>query len=260
MIYLKTAEEIELLRASNLLVSKTLAELAPLVLPGITTAQLDARAEEFIRDHGAVPAFKGYNGFPGSICASTNEQVVHGIPSKKVILKEGDVISIDTGVVLNGFVGDSAYTFCVGEVAPEVWRLLDVTKASLDLGIEQAIEGKRVGDIGNAIQTYCEKAGYSVVRELVGHGVGKSMHEAPEVPNYGRRGTGAMLKSGMTICIEPMICMGARHIIFEADGWTTRTKDRKFAAHFEKAIAIRQGKADVLTDFGIIEAALKINA
>ncbi|MDR1591370.1 MAG: type I methionyl aminopeptidase [Prevotellaceae bacterium] len=259
MIYLKTAEEIELLRLSNLLVSKTLATLAPLVQPGVTTAKLDRVAEEFIRSHGATPAFKGYNGFPCAVCTSVNDQIVHGIPSEKVVLKEGDIVSIDIGTFLNGFVGDSAYTFCVGEVAPEVRRLLEVTKASLFVGIGQAVEGKRVGDIGYAVQNHCEAAGYSIVRELVGHGVGRVMHESPEVPNYGRRGSGALLKTGMTICIEPMVCMGARDLIFEQDGWTTRTRDGKYAAHFEHAVAINRGKADILSDFSLIEAALGEN-
>ena len=188
MIYLKTAEEIELLRESNLLVSKTLAELAKLVKPGVTTAQLDKIAEEFIRDHGAIPAFKGYGGFPASICTSVNDQVVHGIPSDQVVLKDGDIISIDCGTFKNGFVGDSAYTFCVGEVSDEIKKLLETTKASLFKGIEQAVEGKRIGDIGNAVQSYCEAQGYGVVREMIGHGVGRDMHESPEVPNYGEKG------------------------------------------------------------------------
>lgn len=257
MVYLKTEEQIELLRESNLLVSKTLAELAKIIKPGISTAFLDKIAEEYIRDNGAIPAFKGYNGFPSSICASVNDQVVHGIPSEKSILKDGDIISIDCGTFKNGFVGDSAYTFCVGEVNQEVRELLDATKTSLYLGIEQAVEGKRLGDIGFAVQNYCESKGYSVVREMVGHGIGKNMHEAPEVPNYGRRGSGMMLKTGMVICIEPMINQGKRGLIFEKDGWTTRTVDGKCSAHFEHAVAVRKGKADVLSDFGIIEENLK---
>ncbi|MBO5974162.1 MAG: type I methionyl aminopeptidase [Paludibacteraceae bacterium] len=257
MVYLKTEEQIELLRESNLLVSKTLAELAKIIKPGISTAFLDKIAEEYIRDNGAIPAFKGYNGFPSSICASVNDQVVHGIPSEKSILKDGDIISIDCGTFKNGFVGDSAYTFCVGEVNQEVRELLDATKTSLYLGIEQAVEGKRLGDIGFAVQNYCESKGYSVVREMVGHGIGKNMHEAPEVPNYGRRGSGMMLKTGMVICIEPMINQGKRGLIFEKDGWTTRTVDGKCSAHFEHAVAVRKGKADILSDFGIIEENLK---
>lgn len=232
MIYLKTDEEIELLRESNLLVGMTLGELAKWIAPGITTLKLDKIAEEFIRDHGAVPGFLGYGGFPNTLCVSVNEQIVHGIPSNYE-LKDGDIVSIDCGTVKNGFNGDSAYTFCVGEVAYDVRRLLKTTKESLYLGIEQAVEGKRVGDISNAVQTYCEKKGYSVVRELCGHGVGKRLHEDPEVPNYGRRGCGPLLKSGMVIAIEPMINLGSRNIVIERDGWTTRTRDRKPSAHFE---------------------------
>ena len=237
MIYLKTDEEIELMRAANQLVGKTLGELAKHIVPGVNTLQLDKIAEEFIRDNGAVPAFLGYGGFPNSICASVNEQVVHGIPSSKTILKEGDIISVDCGTVLNGFVGDSAYTFCVGEVDPKVKALLKATKESLYLGIQHAIEGKRLGDISHAVQSYCESKGYSVVRELVGHGIGRKMHEEPEVPNYGRPGCGPLLRSGMCICIEPMINMGSKNVAFEKDGWTVRTKDRKCSAHFEHCIA-----------------------
>ena len=232
MIYLKTDEEIELMYEANQLVGKTLGELAKHIAPGVSTLQLDKIAEEFIRDNGAVPAFLGYAGFPNSICTSVNEQVVHGIPSSKMILKEGDIISIDCGTVLNGFVGDSAYTFCVGEVTPEVMSLLKTTKESLYLGIQRAVEGHRLGDIGNAVQTYCESHRYSVVRELVGHGIGRKMHEEPEVPNYGRRGCGPLLRSGMCICIEPMINMGSKNVVFEKDGWTVRTKDRKPSARF----------------------------
>lgn len=257
MVYLKTDEQIELLRESNLLVSQTLAELAKVIRPGISTAFLDKVAEEYIRDNGALPAFKGYNGFPASICASVNDQVVHGIPSEKIILKNGDIISIDCGTFKNGFVGDSAYTFCVGDVSQDVRDLLEVTKASLYLGIGQAVEGKRIGDIGYAVQSYCESKGYSVVREMVGHGIGKKMHEAPEVPNYGRRGCGMMLRTGMVICIEPMINQGKKGLVFERDGWTTRTVDGKCSAHFEHAVAIRKGKADILSDFSIIEENLK---
>lgn len=227
MIYLKTDEEIELMREANQLVGKTLAEVGKHVAPGVSTLQLDKIAEEFIRDHGAVPAFLGYGGFPNSICASVNEQVVHGIPSSSKILNEGDIISVDCGTILNGYVGDSAYTFCVGEVDPKVKDLLKTTKESLYLGIQAAVEGKRIGDISNAVQTYCESHNYSVVRELVGHGIGKRMHEEPEVSNYGRRGCGPLLKSGMCICIEPMINMGSKNVVFERDGWTVRTKDRK---------------------------------
>ncbi|MDR2680569.1 MAG: type I methionyl aminopeptidase [Tannerella sp.] len=253
MIYLKTDEEIELMREANQLVGKTLGELAKHIKPGVTTLQLDTIAETFIRDHGAVPAFLGYGGFPNSICASVNEQVVHGIPSDKVILKEGDIISVDCGTVLNGFVGDSAYTFCVGEVSEETKRLLRTTKESLYKGIEQAVAGKRVGDVSNAVQTYCESRNYSVVRELVGHGCGRKMHEDPEVPNFGRRGCGALLKNGMCICIEPMINQGSKNVLFESDGWTVRTKDRKCSAHFEHCVAIRPDGPQILSSFDYLE-------
>lgn len=253
MIYLKTDEEIELLRISNQIVAKTLAEIARLIAPGVSTAQLDKVAEEFIRDHGAVPGFLGYGGFPKSICTSVNDQVVHGIPSEKVILNEGDIISVDCGAYINGFHGDCAYTFPVGEVKPEVMDLLRTTKESLYLGIEQAVEGHRLGDVGYAIQSWCEAKGYSVVREMIGHGVGRSLHESPEVPNYGRKGNGIMLKSGMTLAIEPMINMGKRNLVFEKDGWTTRTIDRMPSAHFEHSVAVRKGKADILSTFEYIE-------
>ena len=207
MIFLKTDDEIELLRESNMLIGQTLAELAKVIAPGVSTLQLDKVAYEFIKDHGATPGFLNYNGFPNSICVSVNEQVVHGIPSDKVILKDGDIISVDCGVYKNGFHGDSAYTFCVGEVADEVKQLLKTTKESLYKGIEQAIPGRRIGDIGSAIQEHCEKAGYAVVREFVGHGVGRHLHESPEVPNYGRKGNGIVLKQGMVIAIEPMIVL-----------------------------------------------------
>ncbi|OJV38599.1 MAG: type I methionyl aminopeptidase [Bacteroidales bacterium 36-12] len=258
MIFLKTDEEIELLRLSNLIVSKTLAEVAKIIKPGVSTAELDKVAEEFIRDNGAVPGFLGYGGFPKSICTSVNEQVVHGIPSEKVYLKDGDIISVDCGAYINGFHGDSAYTFTVGEVKKEILDLLQTTKESLYLGIEQAVEGKRIGDIGNAIQNHCESRGYSVVREMIGHGVGRDLHESPEVPNYGRKGNGIMLKNGMTIAIEPMINMGKRQLIFEKDGWTTRTADRKPSAHFEHSVAVRKGKADILSTFEHIEKVLGI--
>lgn len=251
-IILKTDEEIELMRQSNRLVGMTLGELSKHIKPGVTTLQLDKIAEEFIRDHGAIPTFLGYSGFPNSICASVNENVVHGIPNNKP-LQEGDILSIDCGTNLHGYCGDSAYTFCVGEVRSEVKKLLEITKEALYKGIEQAQHDKRVGDIGSTIQTYCESHGYSVVRELVGHGIGRNMHEAPEVPNYGRRGTGPLLKNGMCIAIEPMINMGSKNVVFENDGWTVRTKDRKPSAHFEHTIAIRNGKADILSTFEFIQ-------
>jgi methionyl aminopeptidase len=259
MIYLKTDEEIELMRLANQLVGKTQGELAKHIKPGITTLQLDKIAEEFIRDNGAYPAFLGYNGFPNSICASVNEQVVHGIPSEKTVLNEGDIISVDCGTVLNGFVGDSAYTFCVGEVSDDVKRLLKTTKESLYLGIQQAVEGKRVGDISSAVQSYCESKGYSVVRELVGHGIGHKMHEDPEVPNYGRRGQGPLLRNGMCIFIEPMINMVSKNVVFEHDGWTVRTRDRKCSAHFEHCIAIRPSGPQILSSFEFLDEVLGNN-
>ena len=259
MIYLKTDEEIGLMREANQLVGKTLGELAKHIKPGISTLQLDRIAETFIRDNGAEPAFLGYGGFPNSICASVNENVVHGIPADDVILKDGDIISVDCGTVLNGFVGDSAYTFCVGEVSEEVKILLRTTKESLYRGVEQAIVGNRVGDISNAVQSYCEERNYSVVRELVGHGCGRKMHEEPEVPNYGRRGCGQLLSSGMCICIEPMINQGSKSVVFESDGWTVRTKDRKCSAHFEHCIAIRPEGPQILSSFDYLEKIVGID-
>ena len=220
MILYKTAEEIELIRESNLLVSKTLAEVGKHIVPGVSTEKLDQIAEKFIRDHGAVPGFLGYQGYPKTLCTSVNSQVVHGIPSEKVILKEGDVVSVDCGVILNEFYGDTAFSFQVGEVKEEIRRLLIITRECLQKGVEQAIEGNRIGDVGYAVQQHAESNGYSVVREMVGHGLGRHLHEAPEVPNYGRRGSGPKLKRGMVICIEPMINMGRRQISQEADGWT----------------------------------------
>ena len=255
MIYLKTNEEIELLRENNILVSKALAEVGKHIKPGVTTKELNKIAEDFIRSHGAVPSFLGYEGYPASACISVNEQVVHGIPSDYVI-KEGDIVSVDLGTFMKGFNGDSAYTFAVGEIGDDVRQLLEVTKEALYKGTAQAKAGNRVGDISAAVQEYAESFGYGVVRELEGHGLGRKMHEAPGVPNYGARGRGPLLKEGMVICIEPMITMGNRAIVFERDGWTVRTRDRKPAAHFEFAVAIRKDGPDVLTDFGIIENAL----
>ncbi len=256
MIFLKTDEEIELIRESCRLVGMTLAEVAKHIRPGVKTLELDTIAEDFIRSHdGAKPVFKGYNDFPYTLCVSVNENVVHGFPSDYE-LKEGDIVSVDCGVIKNSFCGDSAYTFCVGEVADDVKALLRTTKEALYLGIEQAVPGARVGNIGNAVQTYCEKRGYSVVRDLVGHGIGRSLHESPEVPNFGRRGTGALLQKGMCIAIEPMINLGSKNVIFEEDGWTIRTKDRKPSAHFEHTIAIREGKADILSTFEFIESVI----
>lgn len=259
MIYLKTDEEVEFMRLANQLVGKTLGELAKHIKPGVTTLQLDKIAEEFIRDHGAYPAFLGYNGFPNSLCTSVNEQVVHGIPSDKAVLKEGDIVSVDCGTILNEFVGDSAYTFCVGDVSSEVKTLLKTTKEALYLGIQQAVEGKRVGDVSSAVQEHCESNGFSVVRELVGHGIGRKMHEEPEVPNYGRRGHGPLLRNGMCICIEPMINMGVRNVVFENDGWTVRTKDRKYSAHFEHCIAIRPEGPQILSSFDFLDEVLGNN-
>ena len=256
MIYLKTEEEIELLRENNILVSKTLAEVGRHIKPGVTTKQLDRIIEDFIRSNGATPAFLGYQGYPASACISVNDQVVHGIPSDKIVIKEGDIVSVDVGTFMKGFVGDSAYTFAVGEVSDDARQLLEVTKEALYRGTAQAKAGNRVGDISAAVQDYAESFGYGVVRELEGHGLGRKMHEEPGVPNYGSRGRGPLLKEGMVICIEPMITMGNRAIVFERDGWTVRTRDRKPAAHFEFAVAIRKGGPDVLTDFTIIENSL----
>ena len=251
MIFLKTEDEIELLREANLLVGKTLGEMAKLVQPGITTKQLDKVAEEFIRDNGAIPTFKGfpnpYGGpFPGSICTSVNDQVVHGVPND-IPLKDGDIISIDCGTLINGFCGDSAYTFCVGEVKPEIIKLLKTTKEALYKGIDNAVHGKRLGDIGYAVQHHCESNSYGVVREFVGHGIGHEMHEEPMVPNYGSRGNGTLLKKGMCIAIEPMITQFDRHVLMEEDNWTIRTRDHGIAAHYEHTIAIGLGKADILS-------------
>jgi len=251
-IRIKTDEEVELMRVSSLLVGRTLAEVAALVKPGATTLQLDAIAEEFIRDNGAEPGFKGYGGFPNTLCTSLNEAVVHGIPNDRP-LESGDVISIDCGVLKNEFYGDSAYTFEVGEVDPEIQKLLRVTKECLTLAIGQAVTGKRIGDIGAAVQMHAEANGYGVVRELVGHGLGRELHEAPEVPNYGRRGNGPRLVDGMVLAIEPMINLGTHEILTHEDGWTIVTRDRKVSAHFEHDIVVRKGQADVLSSFVEIE-------
>lgn len=255
MIYLKTPEEIELLRKSNVLVGKTLAEVAKAIRIGVTTLELDKIAEDFIRSNGALPGFLGYQGFPNTLCVSVNDQVVHGIPSNYA-LKDGDIVSVDCGTIIDGFYGDSAYTFCVGNVDPKVKKLLDTTKEALYKGIEQARHGNRIGDIGHAIQQHCQAAGFSVVREMVGHGVGRNMHEDPEVPNYGKRGQGLQLREGMVIAIEPMINMGNRGIVFERDGWTIRTIDRKPSAHFEHTIAIQKGDASILSTFQYVEEVL----
>ena len=252
MIYLKTSEEIEKLYAANQLVGRTLAEVCKHIQPGVSTKALDKIAHDFIMDNGAYPAFLGYEGFPGSLCTSVNENVVHGIPSEKEILKDGDIISVDCGTKLDGFTGDSAFTFPVGDVDPKVLDLLNTTKESLAEGIEAVQAGRRIGDIGHAVQTYCEARGYSVVREFVGHGIGRDMHESPEVPNYGRKGTGAMIQEGLCICIEPMINMGSKNVRVESNGWTVRTKDRKPSAHFEHCIAVVDGRARILSSFEFI--------
>jgi methionyl aminopeptidase len=255
-VHIKTDEEVELLRDSSLLVGKTLAAVADRIKPGVTTLELDAVAEEFIRDHGAEPGFKGYGGFPNSLCTSVNEAVVHGIPNDKPLV-DGDIVSVDCGVLKNEFYGDSAYTFAVGEIAPEIQQLLEVTKECLQKAIEQAVIGKRIGDIGFACQQHAEQSGYGVVRELVGHGLGRSLHEAPEVPNYGRRGNGPRLMDGMVLAIEPMINLGRKEVFHEEDGWTIVTADRKVSAHFEHDIVVRKDRADVLSSFDEIEKVLQ---
>ena len=257
-IFLKTEDEIDLMREANQLVGKTLAEVGRHIKPGVTTRHLDKVADEFIRDHAAIPTFKGFPNpygepFPAAICTSVNDVVVHGIPSDDVVLHEGDIISVDCGTLLNGYNGDSAYTFMVGEVDEAVKQLLEVTKQSLYLGIEQAVPGKHVGDIGAAIQAHCEAHGYGIVRELTGHGIGKEMHEAPQIPNYGMRGNGVMLKAGMCIAIEPMVTLGNRNIGMLPDRWSIVTRDHQVAAHFEHTIAVRKGRAEVLSTFEEIE-------
>ena len=242
MIYLKTDEEIELVRAANMVVARTLGEVAKHIEPGVTTLKLNQVAEDFIR-------------YPYTLCVSVNENVVHAFPSNYA-LREGDIVSVDCGAVINGFNGDSCYTFPVGEVSDDVMRLLKTTKESLYVGISKAVAGNRIGDIGHAIQEYCEKRGFSVVRELCGHGIGRDMHEDPDVPNYGRRGTGPLIKNGMCIAIEPMINLGSKNIVMEADGWTCRTKDRKPSAHYEHTVAIKDGKADILSSFQFVEEVL----
>lgn len=258
MIYLKTAEEIELMRQSALLVSKTLGLVAAEIKEGVPLKHLDKIAEEFIRDNHATPVFKGYHGFPATLCISMNEAVVHGIPNDTPV-KPGDVISVDCGVKKDGFIGDHAYTFCCGDVTPEVLRLLKITKECLYLGIEQARVGNRIGDISYAVQTHAEKNGYGVVRELVGHGLGKNLHEKPEVPNFGKRGSGPKIQNGLTIAIEPMINMGTKDVTQLNDGWTIVTKDRKPSAHFEHDVAIVNGKADILSSFVYAEEAMNKN-
>jgi methionyl aminopeptidase len=255
MLTYKTEEEIELIRASARILARAHGEVAALIREGITTKELDERAEEVIRDFGGKPSFKGYNNFPAALCISTNSVVVHGFPSKYA-LKSGDIVSIDCGVFLNGYHADSAYTYGVGEIEPAVQALLDATKASLYLGIEQAVAGNRMGDVSYAIQNYVERKGYGVVRELVGHGVGRNLHEKPDVPNYGKRGSGPQLQPGLVIAIEPMVNLGTKNVVQEADGWTIRTKDRKPSAHFEHTVVVRKGQAEILTSFEYIEQAI----
>ncbi|MBO4820259.1 MAG: type I methionyl aminopeptidase [Prevotella sp.] len=258
-IFLKTEDEIGLMRRANRLVGLTLAELARHIKPGVSTLQLDKIAGEFIRDNGATPTFKGfpnpYGGpFPANICTSVNDVVVHGVPNEKTVLKEGDIISIDCGTLLDGFNGDSCYTFCVGEVSPEVKRLLATTYESLYKAIEVAVAGHHVGDIGSTVQDYCEERGYGIVRELTGHGIGRKMHEDPMVPNYGRRGNGPLLKAGMCIAIEPMVTMGDKAVVLAPDKWSVLTRDHRPAAHYEHTIAIRRGKSEILSSFEEIES------
>jgi methionyl aminopeptidase len=259
MIHYKTAAEIELMRDSALLVSKTLTEIAKVLKPGTTTLQLDRLIGEYIRDNGAIPSFLNYRGYPFASCISVNDVVVHGFPNDRVLL-EGDIISIDIGVIKKGYHGDHAYTFAIGDPGPEIRQLIRVTKESLYKGIEKAVAGGRVGDISYAIQEHTErKYGYGVVRELVGHGLGRHLHEDPQIPNYGRRGSGAKLKEGLVLAIEPMINLGKKEIYTESDGWTVRTVDRRPSVHFEHDVAVRKGTADILSDYSIIEAAEKAN-
>jgi len=252
---LKNQDEINAIRKSSLLVGKTLAEIAKIIEPGVTTLQLDKVAESFIKDHGAYPGFLGYHDFPNSICASVNQAVVHGIPNAQP-LKEGDIVSVDIGVLWDGFWGDSAFTFAVGQISNDLKKLLEATRMCLELGIEQAAIGKRIGDIGYAVQNYAESNGYGVVRELVGHGVGIQLHEAPEVPNYGRRGHGLVLTEGMVLAIEPMINLGTKNVRQLKDGWTIETQDGKPSAHFEHTVAVGKGGAEKLSSFEEIDAAL----
>ena len=255
MIYLKTPEEIQAMEPANDLVSRTLGEVAKWIEPGVTTRKLDNIAREFILDNGGRPACLGYQGFPATLCIEVNEVIVHGFPSNYT-LREADIIGTDCVVEKDGFMGDSCYTFAVGEVDPKIMNLMKTTKESLAVGIEQFQVGKRIGDISNAIQTYCEKRGYSVIREMCGHGIGHHMHEDPEVPNYGRRGIGPLIKNGMVIAIEPMISLGSKNIIIEPDGWTCRTRDRKPSAHYEHTVAMVDDEVKILTTFKYVEDVL----
>jgi methionyl aminopeptidase len=259
MIYYKTEAEIELIRQSALLLGKALAEVTKLLKPGITTGKLDLIAEEFIRDNGATPSFKNFKGYPFASCISVNDAVVHGFPNGRE-LEDGDIISVDIGVYKNNYHGDSAYTFAIGDVKDDILKLMSVTKESLKLGIEKAIAGNRIGDISFAVQDYCEKQHkYGVVRELVGHGLGKSLHEDPQVPNFGKRGSGPKMQEGMVIAIEPMVNLGVKEVWYDDDGWTVRTKDGKVSAHYEHTICVRKNKADILSSFEEIEKAEKAN-
>jgi methionyl aminopeptidase len=260
MMFYKTKEQVEMMRQSALLVSKTLTEMAKILRPGITTLSIDKKIGEMIRDHKAIPSFLNYNGYPFNSCISVNDVVVHGFPGPNE-LREGDIVTIDVGVILNEWHGDHAYTFAIGDPGEEVMKLIRVTKESLYKGIEKAVAGNRIGDIAFAIQEHTEKKnGYGVVRELVGHGLGKSLHEDPQVPNYGKRGSGPKLKEGLVLAIEPMINMGKKEVFTEADGWTIRTKDGKPSVHFEHDVCVQKGKADILSDYSIIEKAEKANA
>jgi methionyl aminopeptidase len=255
-IIYKSVEQIELIRESSLLVSKTHGEIAKVIGPGVTTLELNKLAETFIRDNGGVPAFLNYNGFPYSLCISLNDQVVHGFPGKKPLV-EGDLVSVDCGVVLNKYYGDSAFTFAIGEVDEKTQKLMRVTRECLDLGVAKAVAGMRIGDIGHAVQEHAEKNGFGVVRELVGHGVGTRLHEKPEVPNYGKRGSGIKLEEGMVIAIEPMINAGRAGVKFWDDGWTVSTSDKKPSAHYEHTVAVKKGQPDVLSTFSYIDEVLK---
>ena len=257
-IIYKTAEEIELIRASSQLVAKTLGEVAKMIKPGVKTIELDKMADTFIRDHGGIPAFLNYGGFPNSLCISVNDRVVHGFPGQHV-MTEGDLISVDCGVILNKFFGDSAYTFAVGEVSETAKELMRVTKECLDLGVAKAVVGMRIGDIAYAVQEHAEKHKFGVVKELVGHGVGVKLHEKPEVPNYGKRGSGVKLEEGMVIAIEPMINAGKAGVKFWEDGWTVSTVDGKPSAHYEHTVAVKKGQADVLSTFSFIDEVLAKN-
>ncbi len=256
MVFLKNPEEISLIKEGADILGQALGVVAQTIEPGVMTKKLDKLVEEFIGDHGGKASFKGFEGFPASICTSVNDEVVHGIPSQYA-LQEGDIISVDCGVYYKGYHSDSAFTFSVGEISTEAKKLLQATKEALYLGIGQAIVGKRVGDIGQAVQDYVYKQGYTVVKELVGHGIGKSLHESPKVPNYGKQGSGMKLQPGMVIAIEPMVNLGGRQIRYGKDGWTIRTLDHKLSAHFEHTVAVREGKAEILTTYQYIEAALK---